>query len=54
MQIVSPEKRGSSVVSALASRAKVTGIDPMRRQGNFGVRTRFTTCLDWLQSLVTK
>ena len=28
-------KRGSSMVSALASRAKGTGIDPRLRQGNF-------------------
>ena len=34
-------KRGSSVVSALASRARGTGIDPRHRQGNFGVRKRF-------------
>ena len=37
-----PYKRGSSVVGALASRG--TGIDPRRRQGNFGVQTHFPLC----------
>ena len=32
------QKRGNLVLSSIASRPKVTGIDPRRRQGSFGVR----------------
>ena len=37
-------KRGSSVVNALTSRTKGTGIISLPRQGNFGVRTSFPFC----------
>ena len=38
-------KRGSSVVSALASGARGPRIDPRMWQGKFGARTRFLLCL---------